>query len=170
VIIDRDGRLFKKINIVDFFAILIVILVIGGMCFRVGSKYFKSNIMHMSQKSDTKIEYFKLKVENIIPQVAEQVKLRQRLCDDDKLDAWIVKIKKTPALSEIQDPENGDIYQKEDSVNKDLIITIKAKVLKDKDIPYTKIGNQSADIGNDFELKTKNIDIKGKIIGIRDRW
>jgi hypothetical protein len=169
VIIDQKGRLFGKVNIIDFLIALVIILAIGGMGYKVVSKYVKvPRIPIVVEKPDnTKIKYFKIKVQNVAPEIADSVRLRERLCNNDvSIDAWIVKIQKMPTHNFRDD---SGLFVKDNPYKRDLIITVKAKVIVDPKVPYTKIGVQTANLNSDIAIKTEHIYLKGKVVGITDK-
>lgn len=172
MIIDQKGRLFGKVNIIDFIITLVIVLAIGAMGYKVVSKYVKvPRIPIVVEKTDnTKIEYFKIKVEAVLPEVANSVRLRERLCNNDvSIDAWVVKIQKSPAILEVTNPKTAEVFRKPHPTKKDLIITVKAKVLTGPNVTSTKVGVQTANVGSDFTIKTKRIYLKGKVVGIKDK-
>ena len=152
----------KKFNIVDFAFITLILLILFGIFFKI---FFVND--SKSQKTHIKTVYYQVENQRTEPKIIKFLKTGANLYNNyDKVEACITHIEVKPSTHTI-DTADGRIVQAKDYAKRDLIVTIKARVVDDKSKPYSRVGSQDLIVGQDFNLKTDKAIIKGIIISIK---
>lgn len=161
-VIDEKGRLFGKINVVDFLVILFLFCLTPMFYF--GYRIFKHKPTTEVKKVDVVIPieiYADFK--NLSPQVAGLVAVGDKELDSEgKVSAEVLEKSKIETnFIEIQISET-DTLIREDAQRKQ--VTLKIELLGILDGDYILYKGNKVKIGSDISLKTAKYEIKGKII------
>lgn len=163
MVVDSKGRLFGKVNIIDFCVVLLVILAAAGLVYKVAKGGKQTGI-----EGKTKTVYVTVKADSIIPEIVKHVKKDDQLINGNvKIDAWIKSIKVEPAM-EVVRTQQGELVAAKDPYRKDMTVKIKALIPVENKSTYTMVGVQPAIVGSAFTVKTKNAFIKGVVIENKD--
>ncbi len=135
-LIDKDGKLFGKINLVDLGIILLIVLAIAAVGYKtLGTKVQKSN--------DVTIQYT-LCIEGIREQsVAAMNKNHENIYDDkkEKLMGNIVSVEQKPFIRPVQ-LDNGEYKLAEYPDKYDLYVTIETQGFVTDDGCFTSSGKK----------------------------
>lgn len=159
MVVDSKGRLFGKVNIIDFFVVLIVVLAALGLVYKVTKGGKQPEI-----EGKTKTVYVTVKANGIIPEIAKHVRKNDQLLNGNvKIDAWIKSIKVAPAVEAVK-TRQGTIVAAKHPFKKDVTLKIKALIPTDNKTAFTTVGVQPAIVGSTFAVKTKNAYIRGVVV------
>lgn len=163
MVVDSKGRLFGKVNIIDFCVVLIVVLAATGLVYKVVKGGAQS-----AADGKTKTVYVTVKAEGVMTEVAKHIKKDDQLINGNvNIDAWIKSIKIEPAI-DIVKTQDGKLVAANHPYKKDMTLKIKALVSEDNKSTYTTVGVQPAIVGSGFTVKTKNAYIRGVVIDNKD--
>lgn len=156
-LVNEKGKLFGIINVVDLFVFLAVLLVIGG----VGWRIFGAKIAEVT--APTVKMTMTARVRGASPQqFAEMTKnIPAQLVSGNELvsGAYLIKAESQPYIVQIPTAD-GRIVDAVDPTRVDVIFTIEAQVTSSIN---TKIGTQEVRAGRTFTVKTKHIEHIGVI-------
>lgn len=152
-LINEKGKLFGIINAVDLLILLAVILVVGGIGWRIFGPKLAEAAAPMTKATIT------MRVRGAHPrQLTEILKhVPSKLVSGNSYidGANLVKIDSEPYV--VQNPTaTGEIVEAADPTRIDIIFTIEAKVPASGAV--TKIGTQEVRAGRDFTVKTRYIE------------
>ncbi len=168
--IDKNGKLFGKISIVD---ILVIIVILTGVL----GTYFTVSTLNSGKLNDNS----KLALNSSAPLKEATVTFylkgvrsmtRDALCEgddvyeteDNKFIGTISEISSKPSVSEYV-ANDGYVYSAEIPERYDVTITVKANGKSTETGFHTESGLQIL-YGKEIEIKTSNVKTKPKIIGI----
>ena len=171
-ILDSKGRLFGKINLLDLGALIIIMLVIGGIFLFPGTT---GSVAQVGTKT------VPIEVDLLVRGL--NVREPQRLYDEDlkkggktkviirnqpygqidiksiqELPRTIVATQPDGSVREVEDP-------RENNFSKDMLLTLEGKATITENGPV--LGNSKVKIGMPFELEGFNYNFKGSVIDIR---
>lgn len=146
--IDEKGRLFGKINIFDFLILVALVLLIGGVGYKV-----IENKRESSGQIPTKTYVFTVKCEAMPDEFADALQKDERIYYDNDgfVNGKVVGVKEVPAKLMVE-TDDGRVVETESPTLKDVTVDIEvADKLNDPDI---KVGRYSVAVGGKFTVKT----------------
>jgi len=164
-IVNEKGKLFGIINVVDLLALLAILVVIGGVGFRLISAKMEEAGMKKTELTAV-----------ILVRGANEV-YQQILKENDPVgqvtisgteyleDSYIESIELEDYYQQIS-TEDGRIINSLDPVKKNIIFTVKGMVEHD-DGPIVRWGVQDMRPGHTCTIKTTGIEINGTIISVK---
>ncbi len=160
MIIDRKGKLFGKISIIDLAVILIVIAVIGGVAYRFGGS---ASIM---AKSTTEFEYV-VEVENVRGYTVDALQKMGRVGDaKNKVDIGeIIDVQVEEALFQSVTAD-GRVTESVLPERSNCIVTLRSTG-SESDNSYFTADNTELSVGKDFTINSKYVTTIGKIREIK---
>lgn len=158
-LIDEKGRLFGKINIIDFAVAVVILFLVAAVGYKVlGPKVQTSP---NAQGEITAVVKFTFKTDGVVASLQKDQKL---VFGSDYIPgAYIEEVKSAPA-DYITTDDQGKIHVEKHPFLKDLYVTIKATV--DTNAPILKVGTQEICQGKNFVVKTQTTDITGSVESI----
>ena len=155
-IIDKDGKVFGKINIIDLSIIFIFVVLIFGSVFR-----FKSNIF--SKNNDVKLIYYHVKIRDVKKSSIKFYKPGLKVYDSNTKNylgviKGVIYYDYYDYITDI----DGIIHraQKPDKIEIDLGIKVNGL---ETDQAYLADGTYELKAGSDIYILTKYADVIGKI-------
>jgi len=155
-VIDKKGRLFGKINIVDLLVLLLILaaaVVLGVKFLRGGGDIGEPprTLIYTARAMEVSPETY----ENVCQYVNKQAGLKDQLMSADKLlDGYIVDVSATPHVPTASDTVGGDTL--------DLLFTIEATVT---DSVTNAVGTQQVRVGKPHVIKGQHIEFeKGQVM------
>lgn len=161
-LIDRKGRLFGKLNIVD----LLVAILIAGFVAVVATRLYsqKLNANGGNPLSQQEEIYVTLYSSLVVPEIAESLKVGDKLVANNAYtNAEIVSIDVVPAAY-VSTNSDGEAVLSEHPLWKDVTVVIKDTINPSSVI--LKAGNQEVRVGYSFILKTQTVETNCKIRGV----
>lgn len=162
--IDKKGRLFGKINIVDLLVILLVLVVAAVLCVKFLGK------SGLGEGPATRIRYTVL-VKNVEPEVYENLKdtLPGQLMASGSVveDSYVVGVTAQPqeAVLTLKAGNDGQVLALSGPDNLDLIFTVEAKVTNTVTF---ECGKQEIRVGKNNIVKTVDFELNNGIILSRE--
>jgi hypothetical protein len=153
-LIDKKGRLFGKINIIDLFVMLIVVFILVGGFIRIQKN-------RLGNEHSKEVEII-VHIEDVRQATLDAIKVGENLnfYDKNTLFGEIVEKRISPYQDAIQTPENtlvlADVPGK---YNLDLVVKCDALVSDE----VVEVSNEHMRIGNKLYLKNRLISIKGYV-------
>ena len=158
MLVDNNGKIFGKFNIIDCCVVLLIFMIVGGVVYKVAKS--ASNQGNTASKTI----YFTVKAEEQPKELTSLLKKNQKLLNnDDTIDAWVKNIKVQNALETTVDSK-GNILEKRNPLKRDLIAVIRAKVSKNDNVKTIKVGVQEVTPGSQFSIKTSTVLLKGTVV------
>lgn len=168
-IIDKQGKLFGKLNIIDLIVIVLILAVLAFLAMR-----FLPGGGQSSDGEGQEIVYT-VKVENVEPSVYEFITDElekgpsQLTASNEMLPAYVTKVEATPveATSVVLTDSGGYTQIKQDEKNNyDLVFTIEGTV---KDNLSSELGTQEIRVGKSHIVKTTTFELVNGTILSCDR-
>lgn len=162
-IIDEKGRLFKLINVVDLLVLLAVVLVVGGIVWKLFSPAVQDVVAPQVKMTVV------MRVRGAAPYLADEVKANSQVgknlvAGNSYTDAIITNVEIIPyVIQAITD--DGRIVDATDPSKKDILFTVEAYVPKDTATPT--VANQEVRAGRTFTLKTQDFESTPTIDSVR---
>lgn len=169
-IFDEKGRLFGKINVIDFLAILFLLCLVPMFYF--GFKVFTKKPIVVTPEPE-KEAILKVSYRDLLPVLAEaiktgdeQVEISEGMDESEKVVAKIEKIIANEPAEYITLKQDGTTWGfAKHPKNRDLVLAIKVLCMqKGDDLFFSK--NEPLKIGLGFTFSTGLYSISGTIIGI----
>jgi hypothetical protein len=154
-LIDKNGRIFGKLNIIDLIVFVVIILVVGVT----GYRMFGDSIAGGLSTRDVLIEVTCPQK----PEVTAKAFVKGELLVSGSSfipDTAINAVTYTPSVDVAPD-QSGKQVMSADPVLKDIVITVKAKLGINSAV--MKIGGQEVQVGTEFTVKTQHASVKGVI-------
>ena len=158
-LVNEKGKLFGLINVVDLLILLVVVLIIGGVGWKLLGTQMQNSI---APQVDLVAEVV---IVGTPPRIVDEI-LRQDMIGtplvggNEYLPAEITDVQLEPYIMQaIRD--DGIIVDATDPSKQDVVFTIKLKVPKGTASP--KIGSQELRAGKTFILKTQTFECAGTI-------
>ena len=118
--IDKNGKVFGKINIVDLIVIVVIIIAIA--------MFAASRLNNTGEVTvdDGKTIYMSFYAEEISDFVADKIELGSKLYDDDckQVLGTVVKVEKEPAVTYTEDSEGNSVVSSKENYQS-VIVTAK---------------------------------------------
>ena len=159
MIIDKNGKLFGKISVVDIFVILVIIsaAVIIGVKIS-GSSAGRTNLTDKT---------YTVRVSGIKPGSAEYISIGDELYDDKNSFLGIVEDIKISEASVVHQLDNGQYVEAQNPERVDVDLKIKGKGFVSDGIFYLD-GKVALLAGAERFFKDSKVDFDGKILEILD--
>ncbi|QUH30143.1 DUF4330 domain-containing protein [Vallitalea guaymasensis] len=159
-IIDKNGKLFGKINIMDIIIILLVIVIV----FAVYSKFNKndSGTAVSSTKQDI---YIVAEAYSQVPEIAESIVEGETLVAQNKYQPGNIDYVEITDDDYVATTKDGKLVAAKDTSRKTIEVGIKCKA--NINGPYIDSGGQEIKVGLPYWIKTSNGQIKGVVKEIR---
>lgn len=158
---DNNGKLFGKINIIDFMVLLVILLMIAG----VGYKFYmdgKQNAVNNSQL----LEY-KVSVINIRNFTADAVEADDKLYDN-KTGSYMGKVigKEVKPYREYITKTDGTVVLAEKPERLEVILTIQVPGVENN---YSFLANGNRDINRQslVYLDSRMISVEGRVVDVK---
>lgn len=171
MILDKKGKLFGKVSIVDIIVLLIVIVGIIGLFFTkmsLDSKKYMSDGSGMLVKTSAEYDKMtvKLKVQNVRDITRDAIVIGDDvyLVEDDVLLGKITDVYSKPA-TEVVDTNDGNVYTAEIPERYDVTIVVEGYGRKLTDGYYVD-SNTRLYFGKSIEVKTTTIQTTPKVTEI----
>ncbi|MDP4108407.1 MAG: DUF4330 domain-containing protein [Bacillota bacterium] len=162
-IIDEKGRLFKTINIVDLLVVVALLLVVGGIVWKLFSPAVKNAVA-----PDVKMTSV-MRVRGATPFLVNELKQnpqvgKKLVAGNAYTEAVITKVEFVPYVQQVTTAD-GKIVDALDPSKKDIMVTVEATV--PKDTPAPTVANQEVRAGRTFTLKTQDFEASPIIESVR---
>ncbi|MBE7060810.1 MAG: DUF4330 family protein [Ruminococcaceae bacterium] len=158
MIIDKNGKLFGKISIIDIFIIFVIIVAGVIIGIKINSSAVRTNF---SEKT------YSVRVSAIKPGSAEYINKGDELYDDKGSFLGTVEEVKVSEAKTVHKLDNGQYAEVENPERVDVDITIKGKGFESDGIFYLD-GKVALLAGAERFFKGSKIDFDGKILEILD--
>ena len=157
-IINEKGKLFGLINIVDLLVLLFILVVAGGVAWKI----FGNQIQQIT--APTAEVTYTVRINDASPDVYAALKdmeFPQQLATSSGAvsDAYLQKAETAPAEQSVE-TSDGRIVTAVDSAKVDIICTITAKI---NNGAVLKVGTQEIQVGKNHIVKTKFFEMIGVI-------
>lgn len=161
-IIDRRGKVFGLINIVDLLVLILIIGFISVVVVRFNSQRLNANGGNpLTEKEEV---YVTLYASLVVPEIAENLHIGDKLVANSAYTtAEIVDIKVEPAAY-VSTNSDGEAVLSEHPLWKDVTVVIKDTVNPSSVI--LKAASQEVRVGYSFILKTQTVETNTKIRGV----
>jgi hypothetical protein len=162
-LIDEKGKLFGKINIIDIFVLIVILLVIGVAGYKFGGSKFKGMFGETTAPSKNITFTVRLTVRNeaIAQAIIKNIHPKDQLiASSNYINAFIESAGYNPSVVTGTNAE-GIAVNSNDPQKKDVFITVTAK--SDPSSLVTKLGTQDVLLNNSFTVKTKYFSFAGTI-------
>lgn len=158
-IIDKKGRLFGLINIVDLMVLLAVVFAVGA----IGVKLFAAPLKEATSPNVDMTTTFRIRgaSEYLQAEIAKNpLEGEQLVAGNAYVPAHITTVETTDYVTQVI-TDTGEIINAIDPTKKDILVTVESVI--PKDTPTPKIGNQEVRSGRTFTLKTKIFEMNANI-------
>lgn len=162
MILDKSGKLFGKINIIDLGVILAVLLVVVGVVVR-----FSGSAGKITTQT-TNIEY-QVRVQSVREQTVNALQKKGRVTNKKYTDVVgeIKDVQVTPAKQRVV-LANGQSKEALLPDRYDCLITIECDGKETKD-GYFNSNNEELSTGRDYEIYSKYISTAGTIVSVKTK-
>ena len=171
MIIDKKGKLFGKINIVDLVVVLVVIVAVVGVVatkMKLENSKILADESNMFIKSSAQME--KLEIALQVKEVRAVTRDAIIVGDDvyltanDKILGTVSKVESTPAIRTVVG-NNGTVYTAEVPERYDVTIYVEVEGKKKEEGYYTE-SNVQILYGRDMGIKTSTVQTTPKVCGV----
>lgn len=161
-VIDKKGKLFGKLNIID---LIVIILVVAALAL-IGYKFlFSSN----SQGSGSQSVIYTVEVKGVEPEVYDFIQDNlpsQLMASNEMLDAYVTAAEGTLIEEDIYSLEagsgtSGEKIIRAEAGTYDVVFTIEGTV---KDNVSSELGTQEIRVGKSHIVKTTLFELEGGVI------
>lgn len=160
-LINEKGKIFGLINIVDLIVAVLIIAIVGAVCFRAFSPRVNAPVEGGAKEQYC---YVTLYGSTVVPESAETLKVGDHLVANNELtDGEIVSVEQVPAAYVGVDDQGKAVYS-EHPLWKDVIVVVKEKV--DPSDVILKVGGQEVRVNFTYILKTQQYEANCKIRSI----
>ncbi len=158
-LIDGNGKIFGKINIVDLFVVVIVLAVVAAVGYRLLSPDVNNEGTSLSTEDE--YCYVTLYCNQMVPEMSSSVNIGDKMVANGKYtDAEIVAVGEKPAAY-VGYNSDGVAVLSDHPLWKDLTVVIREKVSPNSVI--LKVGEQEARVGYQYIFKTQRVESGAKI-------
>lgn len=161
--IDKKGKLFGLVNVVDLVVVLVIIAVAGA----VGYKMFSSRVnveQGTTVSEGDKYCYVTVVASQVVPEIADQLKVGEKLVANNAFtDAEIVSIK-CEAADYVGVNAEGKAVKSKHPMWKDVTCVVKEKINPKSVI--LKVGGQEVRVGFSYILKTQTVETNSRVRNI----
>ncbi|MCX7615688.1 MAG: DUF4330 domain-containing protein [Clostridiales bacterium] len=162
-IIDEKGRLFRLINVVDLLVLFAVIVIAGGIVWKLFSPVVQDAVAQ--QVKMTAVMRIRGATSFLVNEVnANPLTGKKLVAGNNYTDAIITKVEIVPYIQQVTTAD-GRIIDALDRSKKDILVTVEANV--PKDTPAPTVANQEVRAGRTFTLKTQDFESAPTIESVR---
>lgn len=161
-IIDKKGKLFGKLNIIDLIAIVLILAVLA----LIGYKLMDGKSSALGDGGQAVV--YTVKVEGVEPEVYESIKEMlpsQLMAADELQDAYVTEVKAVPVDEDTftlrGDSKNNQTVTRAEAGTYDLIFTIEGNI---SNTLTSEIGTQEIRVGKSHIVKTTTFELEGGVI------
>lgn len=157
---NKDGKINGKLNIIDLFAILLVIAVVVGIVVRFGSS------VTTAVKSSEDFEYV-VKVESVREFTVDALEKKGKLSDKNAtVDLGeIIDVKSEPASFLSERADGAMVYAVQPN-RYTAFVTIRTKG-KESDNSYIMADSNELSVGRTTEIRSKYVNTTGSIVSVK---
>ena len=159
-LIDKKGKLFGVINVVDLLAALAVLLVVGGVCW----KLFAPKVSEVVAPQVTMTTTLRVRGASVamVAQLEKSSPVGKKLVsgNDYVADTEVMSMAVEPYVIQVETAD-GRIVSAADPEKQDIVLVVTSKVSKDTPVP--KIANQEVRCGRTFTFKTNDFETYANI-------
>jgi len=167
-LINEKGKLFGVINLVDLACILLILLVVGGVGWKLLGSTVEKVLTETSAEtpSETTTMLTTVRIRAVTPNtlnwLAENDLAGEQLIAGSSYieDAHVVSVSYEPYTVQTTNDE-GVIIDSVDPVRKDVLVVLESTV--EKDAAILKISTQEVRVGRSFFVKTRFFEMSGTI-------
>ncbi|MBE7031143.1 MAG: DUF4330 domain-containing protein [Ruminococcaceae bacterium] len=163
MILDKKGKLFGKVSVIDLAVILIVLIAIGATVFKFGLSPHRDVVV-----SDASIEYT-FKIKGLRDFSAKQFAVGDAVYDAEakKAIGKIVDVSLEPATEYLHNAD-GTIAETEKPEKSDVYLTIQsdARITNEG---YFANGTRQIAVGSSIDISTQKIECSGKVTQVRQK-
>lgn len=157
-IFNSQGKLFNVINIIDLIFILVFIAITVGVVSRFTGNSFSGSSDAYESEAIVILKYITPDKEELnILKKGDQLVAKDRL-QQVFIEDIVIKPEKVAVLDE------GKLVESIHPFSKEIYVTIKGEAYIDDTNIY--VANQNVRVGNDFFLKTLNVEFESKILHV----
>ena len=162
-IIDKKGKLFGKLNIIDLIAVILIVAVLA----LIGYKLLDNQSGGLSSEGQPVV--YTVKVKGVEAEVYEFIKGElpsQLMASNELLDAYVTDVQAIPVENDTYEmvwntSQSQEVLTKSDAGTYDLIFTIEGTVESDL---ASELGTQVIRVGKTHIVKTTTFELDGGII------
>ena len=162
-IIDKKGKLFGKLNIIDLIAIVLILAVLA----LIGYKLMDGKSSSLASGGQSIV--YTVEVKSVEPEVYENIKTMlpsQLMAANEMLDAYVTDVQATPVKNDTYTVEwksslKENVITQVEAGTYDLVFTIEGTITN----PLTsELGTQEIRVGKSHIVKTTTFELEGGII------
>ena len=162
-VIDKKGKLFGKLNIIDLIAILLILAVLA----LIGYKLMDGKSSSLAGGGQSIV--YTVEVKGVEPEVYENIKTMlpsQLMAANEMLDAYVTDVQATPVENDTYTVEWNDSL-KENVITQvkagtyDLVFTIEGTITNTL---TSELGTQEIRVGKSHIVKTTTFELEGGVI------
>lgn len=162
-IIDKKGKLFGKLNIIDLIAILLILAVLA----LIGYKFLDGKPSGLGGSGQAIV--YTVEVKGVRPEVYESVQEMlpsQLMAADEMVDAYVTDVKATPVENDTYEVSRNKDTGKEtisrvEGGTYNLVFTIEGTI---NNALTSELGTQEIRVGKSHIVKTTTFELEGGII------
>lgn len=159
--IDKKGRIFGKINIIDLVVVILVLCLLGGLIFNLKKKEKET----APTAGETGVTTITLKLYNSYPELLTSLKVGDTLIISDSIsDFKIVEMSQQKSISTVT-TETGEMITAEHPLFVDCTLVIEGTATKDA-LGIT-LGDKVIHINESFEVKTSSYYGSARVLDIQ---
>jgi hypothetical protein len=156
-LLDQQGKLFGKINLIDFLVILLIALLVVFAASKILNKEVSTGSIPLT---------YTVRVEEVAPETYESVMKHvpsQLMASGSLVDGYVTDVQATTHII-YTEAAGGQLIEAEDPQLLDLVFTIEVNVPKDT-VQLNTVGTQEVRIGRkDHIVKTEYFEFIGTIL------
>ncbi|MTI68179.1 MAG: DUF4330 domain-containing protein [Firmicutes bacterium] len=160
--IDKKGKLFGIINIIDLAVLLLIVLIVGAVGFRLLGT--EKNGVGIGKKTEYKEVYVHVKARLKDEELAKEFKKGDKLVEKNTYNSGVIESVSYKDGEYTVESEDGNLNLTTHPIWKDIDIVVKQKV--DVSGPTISLGGQEIRVGGDFWVKTQTAQVQAKILAI----
>ncbi|MCT4542484.1 MAG: DUF4330 domain-containing protein [Vallitalea sp.] len=160
-IVDKDGKLFGKINIMDIIIILLILVIIVTLANKLNNKD-SNNIVTSSSNKEV---YIVAEAYSQAPEIVKSIVKGDTLVAQNKYQSGSIDYVEVRDSDFLSTNKKGKLIREKDTSKKVIEVGIKCKA--NISGPYIDCGGQELKVGLPYWIKTKNGQIQGFIKDIK---
>jgi len=157
-ILDKNGKLFGLVNIVDFLIAAAILLVIAG-------GYYKFVSSKSGGAAEPKIVEATIFLPSVRPQLAEVIKVGDRMVANNSYQQVTVKSVEIKPAFGVFTTADGKRVEAIDPYLKDIYVVVEGKTVIDG--ATINMGGQEIRIGRNYYVKSLTYEFEGTIIDVK---
>lgn len=162
-VIDKKGKLFGKLNIIDLIAILLILAVLA----LIGYKLLDGKSSSLAGGGQSIV--YTVEVKGVEPEVYENIKAMlpsQLMAAEEMLDAYVTDVQATPVENDTynvvwNDSLKQNVITRVEGGTYDLVFTIEGTITNTL---TSELGTQEIRVGKSHIVKTTTFELEGGVI------